>query len=117
MHCTQLLAVRWREPEPEVIAVDTPGHPTTPIARGSSFSLKNGHSSSANVSSSSAGQLQQEEEEKEKEEKEVREEEVEGEREEEKEGSQEEPPPSPPTPIATPQLLIKALTTSLKKVC
>lgn len=56
--------------------------------------------------SSNSEQLQQEEEEK------VREEE-EGEREEEKEGSREELPPSPPTP----QLLIEALTASLKKVC
>lgn len=96
---TQLLAVRWRKPE--VVAEDTPAHPTTPVMR--SFSLKSGRSSTS-VSSNSE-QLQQEEEE-------VREEE-EGEREEEKEGSREELSPSPPTP----QLLIEALTASLKKVC
>lgn len=93
----QLLAVRWREPE--FVAEDTPAHPTTPVER--SFSLKRGRSRTS-VSSNSE-QLQQDEEEKAREEEE-------GEREEEKEGSREASPP-------TPQLLIEALTASLKKVC
>ena len=114
-HRTQLLAVRWREPEPvpEVVAVDTPAHlTTTPVPVVRSFSLSGSHGSTASVGGNgNSGQLRQdggEEEEK------LEEEEEEEEREEEKEGSQKELPPSPPTP--TPQLLIEALTASLKKV-
>ena len=110
-HRTQLLAVRWREsePVPEVVAVDTPAHPTTtpvPVVR--SFSLSGSHGSTGSVGGNgNSGQLRQdggEEEEKLEEEEEER----------EKEGSQKELPPSPPIP--TPQLLIEALTASLKKV-
>lgn len=103
MHLTQqLLAVRWREPE--VVAMDTPAHLTTPVTR--SFSHRSSRSS-VSVSSNSE-QLQLEEEKRDEEE---------GEREERAEQSsenQEELPPSPPT---TPQLLLETITTSLKKVC
>lgn len=109
IHRMQLLAIRWREsePVPEVVAMDTPAHSTTaPVVR--SFSLRGHHSSTGSTGGNdNSGQLQKDEQEGEEEE--------EGEREEENEGSRAELPPSPPIP--TPQLLIEALTASLKKVC